>query len=230
MTSIEDRYKQVCDQIKRILENNGRGSDEVTLLAVSKTFPAEDIRKLAAIGCFQFAESYVQEACEKVDALADLNLTWHFVGPVQSNKTRDIAARFDWMHSLDRLKIAQRLDEQRPDELGPLNVCIQVNISEDPNKSGILLSEVEQFATELETFSKLTLRGLMAVPALGLAPSVLKAQFRQLYEKQQQLSKKYPQCDTLSLGMSDDMEQAIIAGSTMVRVGSAIFGKRQKKN
>lgn len=229
MTSIEERYQGVCDQVKSISENCGRLHDEVTLLAVSKTFPADDIKKLAAIGCYQFAESYVQEACEKVDALSDLNLTWHFVGPVQSNKTRDIATRFDWMHSLDRLKIAKRLDEQRPESLEALNVCIQVNISEDPNKSGILLSEVESFASELEKFSKLTLRGLMAVPALGLEPDELHNQFRQLYEKQQLLAKSYAHCDTLSLGMSGDMEQAIKAGSTMVRVGSAIFGQRHKK-
>jgi len=230
MTSIEDRYHVVCDQVKTISKRCGRDQDEVMLLAVSKMFPADDIKKLAAIGCHQFAESYVQEACEKVDALSDLNITWHFIGPVQSNKTKDIATRFQWLHSLDRLKIARRLEEQRPDSLAPLNLCIQVNISEDPNKSGILLSEVDAFAAELETFSKLTLRGLMAVPALGLEVGELNSQFRQLSDKQQQLAKKYPQCDTLSLGMSADMKEAIEAGSTMVRVGSAIFGQRQKKN
>ncbi len=200
--------------------------EAVTLLAVSKTVSAADIRAVADAGCRQFAENYVQEALTKIAALHDLPLIWHFIGPLQSNKTQDIATHFDWVHSVDRLKIAQRLNAQRPEHCAPLQICIQVNISEDPQKSGVLLSEVEDFAKTLTGFERLQLRGLMAIPAVGLSEPALRTQYGALKAKQEYLQLRFPQCDTLSMGMSDDMETAIACGATMVRVGTAIFGKR----
>lgn len=229
MNNIEKRYTEICEKVNKIAQQNNRNPSDVTLLAVSKTYPASEIRKVAALGCQEFAESYIQEASEKIDSMTDLELNWHFIGPIQSNKTKDIANRFSWLHSLDRLKIAKRLQDQRSDDLPPLNVCIQVNVSNDPNKSGILLSEVSGFAQQLETFSKLTLRGLMAVPALNLSSTELESQFSRLNDSLKTLKTIYPDCDTLSLGMSADMDTAIRCGSTMVRIGSAIFGQRTKK-
>lgn len=227
--SIEERYQDICDQISTLSRQFHRGDNDVCLLPVSKTFPVADIRKLLELGCFRFGENYVQEACAKVDELNDEQIEWHFIGPLQSNKTRDIAQRFHWVQTLDRLKIAQRLNDQRPDDLPPLNVCIQVNISLDPNKAGIPLDEVSEFARHLQQLSRLKLRGLMAIPARDLAADELKSQFSQMRSALDRLKEIDSACDTLSMGMSGDMAEAIEAGSTMVRVGSAIFGERTQK-
>lgn len=226
MNNIAERYHDIRTKVHNVALHHQRLPEEVTLLAVSKTISAVDVRLVADAGCQQFAENYVQEAVAKIKALSDLSLIWHFIGPIQSNKTQDIATHFDWVHSIDRIKIAKRLNAQRPEHCAPLQVCIQVNISNDPQKSGVALSDVDDFARALAPYSRIQLRGLMAIPAAGLPDAVLQQQFFALKTKQQTLQQLYPRCDMLSLGMSDDMELAVACGSTMVRIGTAIFGKR----
>ncbi len=216
----------------------------VQLLAVSKTFPASAVIDFAHCGQIRFGENYVQEACEKIvrcrELMTDLNsadtLEWHFIGPLQSNKTRQVAEHFDWVQSIDRLKIAQRLSEQRPPQLAPLNVCIQVNVSSEASKSGCTLNEALELASAVSKLPNLQLRGLMAIPELiGKLPSSADGNSLQnQFDQMQQLFKQMQamplngthSIDTLSLGMSGDLEMAIAAGSTMVRVGSALFGER----
>lgn len=199
---------------------------KVRLLAVSKTFALEHVLALASLGQTAFAENYVQEGCAKVDAAkqSGTKLEWHFIGPLQSNKTRIVAERFDWVQTVDRLKIAQRLNEQRPIELAKLEVLIQVNVSEEQSKSGCLIDEVPALAKEILALPRLRLRGLMAIPEIG-AP---KEQYQNLKRSLEQLQRTFPDAllDTLSIGMSGDLELAIESGSTMIRVGSAIFGNR----
>ena len=199
--------------------------DTVTLLVVTKTFPAADVREAFLAGERRFGENYVQEGVDKIEALSDLRaqVEWHLIGPLQSNKTRVVAERFDWVHSVDRLKIAQRLAEQRPAGLAPLNVCLQVNISGEASKSGLLPAEVPALAAQVATLPRLHLRGLMAIPEPG--PGALD-QHQAMGALFAQLQASGLPLDTLSLGMSADLEAAIAAGSTMVRVGSAIFGAR----
>lgn len=199
----------------------------VQLIAVSKTRPANELRNAAAAGIKDFGENYLQEALEKQQALDDLRLIWHFIGPIQSNKTADIAAHFDWVHSVDRLKIARRLNDQRPAELPHLNICIQVNISNETTKSGISLSELPELAAQLTQLPRLKLRGLMAIPAPTQDEAQLRADFARLRIALEQLNQQGFTLDTLSMGMSDDLECAIAEGSTMVRIGTAIFGPRQ---
>ena len=207
----------------------GRPPGSVRLLAVSKTWPAADLRAVHAAGQQAFGESYVQEALGKQEALADLELEWHFIGPVQSNKTRDIAGRFHWVHSVDRLKIARRLSAQRPAHLPPLQVCLQVNISGESSKAGCAPGEVEGLAAAVAELPRLRLRGLMAIPAPSDDFQVQRDAFRRLRALQAGLIARGLALDTLSMGMSADLEAAIAEGATMVRVGTALFGTRPSK-
>ncbi|MFM0741301.1 YggS family pyridoxal phosphate-dependent enzyme [Paraburkholderia xenovorans] len=210
----------------------GRDTRSIHLLAVSKTFPAEDVRAAYAVGQRAFGENYVQEAITKVDALADLraSIEWHFIGPLQSNKTRPVAERFDWVHSVDRLKIAQRLSEQRPDDLPPLNVCLQVNISGEASKSGVSVAEAVEVAQQIAALPKLNLRGLMAIPEPAGGIDEQRVPHRQLRELFERLIDDGLELDTLSMGMSSDLEAAVLEGATIVRVGTAIFGARDYSN
>ena len=229
MNDIAHNLAQVRDKISAAASRCGRASEEVTLLAVSKTKPASAIEEAIAAGQLAFGENYVQEGVEKIRHFREkgiAGLQWHFIGPLQSNKSRLGAEHFDWCHTLDRLRIATRLSEQRPAELGPLNVLIQINISDENSKSGIPLEELDALAAEVVELPNLRLRGLMAIPA---PESDYVRQFevaRQMAVAFAGLKTRYPDVDTLSLGMSDDMEAAIAAGSTMVRIGTAIFGAR----
>jgi pyridoxal phosphate enzyme (YggS family) len=197
----------------------------VTLLAVSKKHTAEAIAQIHQQGQTCFAENYVQEGVDKVQALQDLNIQWHFIGPIQSNKTRPVAEHFDWVHTVDRDKIAQRLNDQRPENLTPLNVLIQVNISAQESKSGIALINIETLARFISDQPRLTLRGLMCIPA-PLDHEQLKSEFTAMYDAFTQLQTQFPSVDTLSMGMSADCALAIECGSNMVRIGTAIFGQR----
>lgn len=230
MTSIKQNINQITLQIENSVQKCGRRPDSVQLLAVSKTKPIELLEQAMDVGQRAFGENYVQEGVEKVQYFqsnhADIALEWHFIGPIQSNKTRPIAEHFDWVHSIDRLKIAQRLNEQRPDNLGELNVLIQVNISSEESKSGTTSEEVMELAAAINEMPNLTLRGLMSIPANVSNYDEQLAAFTQLASIQNQLRAQYPQVDTLSMGMSGDMDAAIEAGSTMVRIGTAIFGTR----
>lgn len=229
MNDIAHNLAQVRDKISAAASRCGRASEEVTLLAVSKTKPASAIEEAIAAGQLAFGENYVQEGVEKIRHFREkgiAGLQWHFIGPLQSNKSRLVAEHFDWCHTLDRLRIATRLNEQRPAELEPLNVLIQINISDENRKSGIPLEELDALAAEVVELPNLRLRGLMAIPA---PESDYVRQFevaRQMAVAFAGLKTRYPDVDTLSLGMSDDMEAAIAAGSTMVRIGTAIFGAR----
>lgn len=198
----------------------------MTLLAVSKTFPAEAIREAASTGQRQFGENYVQEVAEKITALTDLDLEWHFIGPIQSNKTKILAQGVSWVHTVDREKIAKRLNDQRPPSMAPLNVCIQVNISNEPQKAGVTVTQLPALADFVASQPHLQLRGLMAIPAAINDRQQQYQTFMAMRHQFEQLQQRYPQLDTLSMGMSGDMDEAIRAGTTMVRIGSAIFGKR----
>ncbi|MDE1183369.1 YggS family pyridoxal phosphate-dependent enzyme [Paraburkholderia sp.] len=210
----------------------GRDPRSVTLLAVAKTFPAEDVRAAHAAGQRAFGENYLQEALTKIDALADLrtSLEWHFIGPLQSNKTRPVAEHFDWVHSVDRLKIAQRLAEQRPASMPPLNVCLQVNISGEASKSGVTAAEASEVAHAIAAMPQLRLRGLMAIPEPAGSIETQREPHRKLRELFEQLNADGLALDTLSMGMSDDLEAAVLEGATIVRVGTAIFGARDYSN
>ena len=206
----------------------GRDARSIALLAVSKTFPAEDVRAAHAAGQRAFGENYVQEALTKIEVLADLRSTleWHFIGPLQSNKTRPVAEQFDWVHSVDRLKIAQRLSEQRPETLPPLNVCLQVNISGEASKSGVGVDEAVQVAKDIAALPRLRLRGLMAIPEPAGRIDDQRVPHRRLRELFERLVGEGLELDTLSMGMSSDLEAAVLEGATIVRVGTAIFGAR----
>lgn len=229
MNDIAHNLTQVRDRISTAAERCGRDRQEITLLAVSKTKPAGAIEEAIAAGQRAFGENYVQEGVEKVRyfrAAGHGDLQWHFIGPLQSNKSRQVAEHFDWCHTVDRLRIASRLSEQRPADLPPLNVLIQVNISDEESKSGIALQEVDALAAQVVELPRLRLRGLMAIPA---PESEYERQFavaHQMAVAFARLKQRYATVDTLSLGMSDDMEAAVAAGSTMVRIGTAIFGAR----
>ncbi|GGC94263.1 YggS family pyridoxal phosphate-dependent enzyme [Vreelandella lutescens] len=217
------------ERLRQALEDAGRSPASATLLAVSKTKPAEMLREAWQHGQREFGENYLQEALDKQMALEDLDgIVWHFIGPLQSNKTRAVAEQFAWVHSVDRLKIAKRLSEQRPEALPPLNVCLQVNISREATKSGVLPEDALALAQEIAALPGLALRGLMAIPAPA---ETLEAQrqplaaLRQLLEELQAALPDAP-LDTLSMGMSDDLEAAVLEGATLVRLGTAIFGAR----
>lgn len=226
MTTIADKLQQVRQRMARACADAQRPADEVTLLAVSKTFGPEAVREAFAAGQRAFGENYIQEAVEKIALLADLPIEWHCIGPIQSNKTRLVATHFQWAHSVDRLKIAQRLSEQRSEGLPPLSVCLQVNIDGGANKSGAAPGEVLDLAREVAALPRLALRGLMTIPepVEGFeAQKALHLKARALFDS---LRAAGLPLDTLSMGMTADLEAAIAAGSTLVRVGTAIFGSR----
>jgi pyridoxal phosphate enzyme (YggS family) len=228
MSDLSHNLEAVLQRIGLAAQAAGRDPRAVTLLAVSKTFPAEDVRAAHAAGQRAFGENYVQEALTKITALADLraSLEWHFIGPLQSNKTRPVAETFDWVHSIDRLKIAQRLSEQRPDNLPPLNVCLQVNMSGEATKAGVAPADAAEAARAIATLPRLRLRGLMSIPEPAGSVDEQRAPHRQLRELFEQLRSDGLELDTLSMGMSSDLEAAVLEGATMVRVGTAIFGAR----
>jgi pyridoxal phosphate enzyme (YggS family) len=228
MTTIASNLQAVHDAIAAAAVNSGRCASEVKLLAVSKTFTPDMLREAYNAGQTCFAESYVQEALDKIAALRDLNIVWHFIGPVQSNKTRAIAENFAWVHSVDRLKIAERLSVQRPAHLPDLQVCLQVNISGEDTKSGVHPNEVSGLAHAIAKLPKLKLRGLMAVPAPCDDVAAQRLPFAQLRKLRDELNRRGLELDTLSMGMSHDFAAAIAEGATIVRIGTAIFGGRQK--
>ncbi|QUM83333.1 YggS family pyridoxal phosphate-dependent enzyme [Moritella sp. 28] len=230
MNSISTRLQQVLTQIENAASTSCKKRCEISLLAVSKTKPVEQVMAVYALGQRKFGENYLQEAIEKITHLQqDSNyddIEWHFIGPIQSNKTRPIAEHFDWVQSIDRLKVAQRLNDQRPAEMEKLNVCIQINISAEDSKSGADLQQARQLAEQVANLPNLVLRGIMAIPEKTDDLDKLKSQFNQLESLYLSLQHQYNQIDTLSMGMTNDMELAIAQGSNMVRVGTAIFGAR----
>ena len=228
MTTISNALQAARTRISRAAAQCGRDPESITLLAVSKTVMPETIRSAYASGQHAFGESYAQEALDKIAMLQDLDIVWHFIGPLQSNKTKLIAENFAWAHSVERMKIAQRLSDQRPDNLAPLNLCLQVNISGEASKSGVAPSEVALLAQAIATLPKIKLRGLMAIPEATEESAKQHAQFRLLRQLYDQLLAQGYGLDTLSMGMSGDLEAAIQEGATIVRVGSAIFGERAK--
>ncbi|MGB9669695.1 MAG: YggS family pyridoxal phosphate-dependent enzyme [Halothiobacillaceae bacterium] len=215
-------------RLARALAEAGRVPDGARLVAVSKTVPAERLREVFACGQRAFGESYVQEALTKQEALADLAIEWHFIGPLQSNKTRPVAERFAWVHSVDRLRIAERLSAQRPADLPPLNVCLQVNIDREATKSGVAPEEVSDLAQAVARLPRLALRGLMAIPAPTMDPATQREAFRRVHALFELLRAEGLPLDTLSMGMSNDLDAAVLEGATLVRVGSAIFGARPR--
>ena len=225
MATITDNLQAVKDRIARAAAAAQRDSSSVALVAVSKTHPPSLVREAHAAGQKAFGENYVQEALEKMDALG-LPLEWHLIGPLQSNKTRPVAERFDWVHTLEREKIARRLSEQRPAGLGELNVLIQLNVSGERSKSGVSAGEIPALARSIATLANLRLRGLMAVPEATPDVGLQRARFRQVREIFERLRGAGFELDTLSMGMSADMESAIAEGATLVRIGTAIFGAR----
>jgi pyridoxal phosphate enzyme (YggS family) len=220
------RLQAVRDRIARAARATGRKSADITLVAVSKTFPAASVRAAADCGQTAFGENYAQEGADKIRELSDLRLEWHFIGPIQSNKTRLIAAHFDWVHSVDRLKVAERLAEQRPSDLPPLQLCIQVNVSGEETKSGVEPAALPALVEQVAALPGLELRGLMTIPAPTENPELQASQLRRLRELRDELAAGGFHVDALSMGMSDDLEIAIGEGATIVRIGRAIFGER----
>lgn len=223
MSTIAKNIAKAGTRIREAAQASNRDPSAIGLLAVSKTQPADAIRAAFAAGQRDFGENYLQEALDKQQQLSDLPLAWHFIGPIQSNKTRPIAEHFSWVHSVDRLKIAQRLSEQRPDNLPPLNICLQVNISGEDSKSGCQPHELQDLALAVSALPRLRLRGLMAIPQASEDPARQRAVLASLRELQQNLQLDL---DTLSMGMSADLEAAVAEGSTWLRIGTAIFGAR----
>jgi len=240
LMSIADNLKNVIEKIENssqirqhklpdcALPKNRSSGSAVKLLAVSKTQSAKRIREAVDAGLSAFGENYLQEALLKMKELASLPIEWHFIGPIQSNKTRQIARHFDWVQSVSRFKIAQRLSEQRPSDTRPLKILLQVNINEEESKSGMMPSEVSDMASKVMTLPNIELRGLMAIPESAQTKTSLGETFCRLFTLFQELKQKYPdQIDTLSMGMSGDYELAIMEGATLVRIGTALFGTRQ---
>ncbi|EIL8373345.1 YggS family pyridoxal phosphate-dependent enzyme [Vibrio alginolyticus] len=230
MSSIQQNIEHITSQIRYDEQKCGRTPESVQLLAVSKTKPVEAILEAYQAGQTAFGENYVQEGVSKVQHFAehypDNRIEWHFIGPIQSNKSRLVAEHFDWVHTIDRTKIAQRLNDQRPSELKPLQVLIQVNTSGEVSKSGVTEAEVFELAELISRLPNLTLRGLMSIPANMSDYESQLREFQKLATLKQTLEAQFPEIDTLSMGMSGDMTAAIEAGSTMVRIGTAIFGAR----
>ncbi len=227
MSSIPLNLQAVRQRIESATRAAARPAQSVRLLAVSKTFPPQAVREAAHAGLRDFCENYVQEGVEKIRELASLGLTWHYIGPIQSNKTRAIAEHFDWVHSIDRAKIAARLAQARAPGRAALQVCIQVNVSGEASKSGVAPEEAAQLAKQVAGFPRLKLRGLMAVPEPTADPALQRRRFAQLRELRDRMNRDGLAMDTLSMGMSADLEAAIAEGATMVRVGTAIFGERK---
>ncbi|MDD2987405.1 MAG: YggS family pyridoxal phosphate-dependent enzyme [Zoogloea sp.] len=225
-SGISARLQNIAERIAQAAIASGRDPSEVRLLAVSKTWPAESVQAAASAGQRAFGESYVQEAIDKLDVLAGLSLEWHFIGPLQSNKTRPVANAFAWVHSVDRLRIAQRLSEQRDVHLPPLQVCIQVNVSGEASKSGVAPDALPELARAVAALPRLQLRGLMTIPEATSDVGLQRARFATLRQLKDGLVASGLLLDTLSMGMSDDLEAAVAEGTTIVRVGTAIFGAR----
>jgi pyridoxal phosphate enzyme (YggS family) len=223
MSTIAENIAKVRERIREAAQASQRNPDSVRLLAVSKTHPAQAVREANASGQVDFGENYLQEALAKQLELADLDLAWHFIGPIQSNKTMAIAEHFHWVHSVDRLKIAQRLSEQRPDHLPPLNVCLQVNVSGETSKSGCAPEELPALAQAVTQLPRLRLRGLMTIPEPSDDPQAQREPLARLRQLRDALN---ADLDTLSMGMSQDLEAAIAEGATWVRIGTALFGAR----
>ena len=235
MSTLKHRYQAIHQRIQRACDEVDRDANSIRLLAVSKTKPAAMVVACYEQGQRAFGENYLQDGIEKIQALQALDgIEWHFIGPLQSNKTRSVAAHFQWLETLDRLKIAQRLNEQRPADLPALNVLIQVNVSGEAQKAGVAVDQVAAFAAEIAALERLNLRGLMCIPeAVDLQSAqgvtTLERQFSQMKQLFDRLQSHYPQVDTLSMGMSADLELAIAAGSTEVRIGTDIFGARSPR-
>lgn len=234
MHNLHDKLIKVHDRLQDAAETAKRRPPSIQLLAVSKTQPASKIRELFQYGVVQFGENYLQEALEKQQQLADLAIEWHFIGPIQSNKTLAIAQNFNWVHSVDRFKIAQRLSSQRSEEQSPLNICIQVNTDSESTKGGVSFDELETLAIQVLGLPHLRLRGLMAIPAPRQNYTAQVAVFKQVQTALEHLRQRVPEynrneLDTLSMGMSGDLEAAITAGATIIRVGTDLFGSRLKQ-
>lgn len=227
MQTIAERLQLAYAQVDEATAQAHRAKNSVQILAVSKTKPVSDIRQAYEAGQRLFGENYVQEGVEKVQALADLpDLQWHMIGPIQSNKTRLVAEHFDWVQSVDRLKIARRLNEQRPPRMAPLNICLQLNLEQEASKAGLLPAQLPELIDAIGDMPRLQLRGLMAIPATGVSDQQQADTLAQLAELFGQYRTKLSNFDTLSVGMSGDLDAAIAHGSTMVRLGTAIFGPR----
>jgi PLP dependent protein len=222
--TIPERIKALRHQIIDCCLTCNRNPETILLLAVSKTKPATEIAKAYQAGLRHFGENYCQEALSKQQALGAYDMTWHFIGPIQSNKTKLIAQHFSWVHSVDSLKIAKRLNDQRPEYLPPLNICLQVNISEEQSKSGITLAELPELCTEVEVFPRLKLRGVMAIPASQDTYEEQRLPYKKLMLAVKQLNSS--DIDTFSFGMTGDLKAAITEGATIVRIGTALFGSR----
>lgn len=226
MTKIRDKLQIIGAEINKVAQQYQRKADDIQLLAVSKRHPVEAIQIAYESGQSSFGENYVQELVEKAQSLSELNISWHFIGPLQSNKTKQIAEVADWVHTIDRFKIAQRLNNQRPEGLPPLSICIQINISGETSKSGVAANDVEALASQIAKLPHLRLRGLMVIPAPSNSFEEQRATFAKVSQIKDQLNQQGYKIDTLSMGMSGDMEAAIAEGATIVRIGTAIFGSR----
>ena len=231
MNTVQDNLLNIKNEIAEIAKKCERDPNTIQLIAVSKTKPVEQVIEAINAGQLAFGENYVQEGVEKIQYfeknMPNNDLKWHFIGPLQSNKSKLVAEHFDWMHTIDRFKIAQRLSDQRPNHMAKLNVLIQVNISQEASKSGVKPEEVADLVKQIVTLPNLNLRGLMAIPEIENDYDKQFNVFTKMQQLLQSLQKDYPFMDTLSMGMSGDMQAAIVAGSTMVRIGTAIFGARQ---
>jgi PLP dependent protein len=231
MSTILINLKAIRDRIATVCKTTGRELDSVQLLAVSKTFSAQAVQEALDAGQTHFGENYVDEALPKIHALQDRRgeMEWHFIGPLQSNKTAKVAQAFDWVHSVDRIKVAERLSAQRPEHLPPLQICVQVNISNEPSKSGVSLAALSDLVRAIWQLPRLRLRGLMAVPAPAATLDLQRLPHRALRLALDHLNETHlvlPALNTLSMGMSDDLEAAVLEGATIVRVGRAVFGAR----
>jgi pyridoxal phosphate enzyme (YggS family) len=224
-----NRYQTLTERLREAESHHGRSEGSVCLVAVSKTYPADHIRTVAAQGQQDFGENQIQDAMTKFPVLTDLSCSWHFIGPIQSNKCRDIALHFDWVHSIDRTKIAKRLSDIRPADAEPINIFIQVNLQNEATKSGVLPEELGVLVDEVKHLPNLSLRGLMAIPAPETLFDRQRTTFARLRELLQATNREYQtNMDCLSMGMTDDLEAAVAEGATHVRVGTAIFGPRQR--
>lgn len=225
--SIAANIAKVLEQVSLAAEKCGRDPEAIDVMAVSKTQEPAAVRAAAAAGMYHFGENYLQEAVDKISACADLDLCWHFIGPLQSNKTRSVAQHFSWVHSIDREKLLRRLNDQRPDGLEPLNVCLQVNVSGEASKAGVTPEALPDLVEAAAAMPRLRLRGLMAIPAPAKDYAAQRKPLDRLAELFSTARVEHPQLDTLSMGMSADLEAAVAAGSTMLRIGTAIFGPRR---
>jgi pyridoxal phosphate enzyme (YggS family) len=224
--NLPENIRRVQERIKRAAAASGRNVDSVTLVAVAKSQPPEVVQAAARCGLTEFGESYVQEALRKIEALRPLALTWHFVGKIQANKTRDIAENFAWVHGVDRLRIAERLSEQRPYHAPPLNICLQVNLADEASKGGIAPAELGALAGRVAALPRLRLRGLMCIPPAATDADAQRRPFAELAALLARLNAGGAHLDTLSMGMSADLEAAVLEGATLVRIGTALFGAR----